>query len=59
MEAVGRIAQEVLVSSKQAVAQGDRLTSIAESLEEAVGGFKVDEAPAQLHVGKATKLLRR
>lgn len=44
MEAVGRIAQEVLVSSKQAVAQGDRLSSIAQALEEAVGGFKVDES---------------
>lgn len=43
MEAVGRIAQEVLVSSKQAVAQGDRLTSIAAALEQAVSGFKVDE----------------
>lgn len=44
MEAVGRIAQDVLVSSKQAVAQGDRLSSIAQSLEEAVGGFKVEES---------------
>ncbi len=47
MEAVGRIAQEVLVSSKQAVAQGDRLTSIATSLEEAVSGFRTDDSPSR------------
>jgi methyl-accepting chemotaxis protein len=57
MEAVGRIAQEVLVSSKQAVVQGDRLTTIAESLEQAVGGFKLDESP-QLAPAKPAKLLR-
>ncbi|MBI2391124.1 MAG: methyl-accepting chemotaxis protein [Deltaproteobacteria bacterium] len=57
MEAVGRIAHEVLVSSKQAVAQGDRLTSIAEALEEAVGGFKVDE-PSGRPARSSTKLLR-
>ncbi len=58
MEAVGRIAHEVLVSSKQAVAQGDRLTSIAESLELAVGGFKVDEVAAPLPSQRNPKLLR-
>jgi methyl-accepting chemotaxis protein len=57
MEAVGRIAQEVLVSSKQAVAQGDRLTSIAESLEQAVGGFKVEEVVAPLPSRRERKLL--
>lgn len=43
MEAVGRIAQDVLVASRQAVAQGDRLTEIAISLEDAVSGFRVDD----------------
>jgi len=42
MEAVGRIAQDLLVTSRQAVAQGDRLTVIATSLEGAVSGFRVD-----------------
>lgn len=58
MEAVGRIAQEVLVSSKQAVAQGDRLTTIAESLEQAVGGFKVEETARPLPSRRDPKLLR-
>jgi methyl-accepting chemotaxis protein len=44
MEAVGRIAQEVLVTSRQAVNQGDRLTTIATSLEEAVAGFRLEES---------------
>ncbi|MGZ3453498.1 MAG: methyl-accepting chemotaxis protein [Polyangiales bacterium] len=60
MEAVGRIAHEVLVSSKQAVAQGDRLTAIASTLEQAVSGFKVDgEASSRPSLpGKhSTKLL--
>jgi methyl-accepting chemotaxis protein len=57
MEAVGRIAQEVLVSSKQAVAQGDRLGAIAGALEEAVAGFRV-EGPVALPPTPATKLLR-
>ena len=57
MEAVGRIAQEVLVSSRQAVAQGDRLSSIAESLEQAVLGFKVDEVVAPLPSRRDRKLL--
>jgi methyl-accepting chemotaxis protein len=52
MEAVSRIAHEVLVSSKQAVAQGDRLTAIASTLEQAVAGFKVDEEPtSRRHLG--------
>ena len=54
---VGRIAQEVLVSSRQAVAQGDRLSSIAESLEQAVLGFKVDEVVAPLPSRRDRKLL--
>lgn len=58
MEAVGRIAQEVLVSSKQAVAQGDRLTAIAGALEEAVSGFKVDDAHGALPAPPTAKLLR-
>lgn len=58
MEAVGRIAQEVLVSSKQAVAQGDRLSSIAEALEEAVGGFKVEDQPPARLASRPQKLLR-
>lgn len=57
MEAVGRIAQEVLVSSKQAVAQGDRLSSIADSLEQAVGGFKVEEVALPLPSRRERKLL--
>jgi methyl-accepting chemotaxis protein len=49
MDAVGRIAQEVLVTSRQAVASGDRLTTIASDLERAIAGFKSDEhAPAML-----------
>ena len=44
MEAVGRIAQEVLITSRQAVAQGDRLTTVATTLEEAVAGFRLDDA---------------
>jgi methyl-accepting chemotaxis protein len=46
MEAVGRIAQEVLITSRQAVTQGDRLTEIATTLEQAVAGFRTDDAPA-------------
>jgi methyl-accepting chemotaxis protein len=60
MEAVSRIAHEVLVSSKQAVAQGDRLTTIASTLEQAVSGFKVEEEPTsrrQLGDKATTKLL--
>lgn len=59
MEAVGRIAQEVLVSSRQAVAQGDRLSSIAESLEQAVLGFKVDVVVEPLPSRRDRKLLSR
>lgn len=47
MDAIGRIAQDVLVSSKQAVAQADRLATIAHALEEVVGGFKTDGEPAR------------
>jgi methyl-accepting chemotaxis protein len=51
MEAVGRIAQDVLVASRQAVAQGERLTEIASSLEDAVSGFRVEgEAPTSRRI---------
>ncbi len=51
MEAVGRIAQDVLVASRQAVAQGERLTEIANSLEDAVSGFRTDgEAPTSRRI---------
>ena len=58
MEAVGRIAQEVLVTSRQAVAQGDRLTTIANTLEEAVAGFRLDGDDAG-HSGKSDRPLLR
>jgi methyl-accepting chemotaxis protein len=44
MDAVQRIAGEVLASSENAVRQGDRLQSLAEALSESVGGFKIDPA---------------
>jgi methyl-accepting chemotaxis protein len=49
MEAVGRIAQEVLHTSQNAVSQGERLTAIADRLEEAVAGLRVDEAGTDAH----------
>jgi methyl-accepting chemotaxis protein len=61
MEAVGRIAQDLLVTSRQAVAQGDRLTTIAASLEGAVSGFRVDgDSPKTrtIEVKKEPPLLR-
>jgi methyl-accepting chemotaxis protein len=42
MDAVQRIAGQVLGSSEQAVAQGNRLLSLADELAESVGGFKID-----------------
>ena len=59
MEAVGRIAQDVLVASRQAVAQGERLTEIATSLEDAVSGFRVEGEPPSRRIGgrESPKLL--
>ena len=42
MDAVQRIAVEVLDASENAVSQGDRLQKLAEALEHSVGGFKID-----------------
>ena len=48
MDAVQRIASEVLASSENAVAQGDHLQRLADALNESVGGFKIDPARAEL-----------
>jgi methyl-accepting chemotaxis protein len=42
MDAVQRIAADVVGSSESAVNQGERLQKLAEELEESVGGFKID-----------------
>jgi methyl-accepting chemotaxis protein len=42
MDAVQRITSNVVASSEQAVAQGDQLLTLANELEESVGGFKID-----------------
>ena len=42
MDVVQRIAQDVLGSSEEAVAQGDHLHRLAHGLEESVKGFKID-----------------
>jgi methyl-accepting chemotaxis protein len=42
MDAVQRIANQVLDASENAVSQGERLQQLAETLEESVGGFKID-----------------
>jgi methyl-accepting chemotaxis protein len=42
MDAVQKIAQEVLGSSEEAVVQGEQLHALAIKLEEAVRGFRVD-----------------
>jgi methyl-accepting chemotaxis protein len=43
MDAVQKIAHEVLGSSKEAVVQGDQLHALALRLEELVRGFRIDE----------------
>jgi len=57
MDVVQRIAQEVLASSEDAVLQGERLSELAQRLEESVQGFKVAQraldAPGSLPVGRA------
>ncbi len=42
MDAVQRITSNVVASSEQAVAQGDQLLTLANELEQSVGGFKID-----------------
>jgi methyl-accepting chemotaxis protein len=42
MDAVQRIANQVLDASENAVSQGERLQQLAEELEHSVGGFKID-----------------
>jgi methyl-accepting chemotaxis protein len=42
MDAVQRIANQVLGASENAVSQGERLQQLAEELEHSVGGFKID-----------------
>ena len=42
MDAVQRITTGVVASSEQAVAQGDQLLTLANELEQSVGGFKID-----------------
>jgi methyl-accepting chemotaxis protein len=44
MDAVQKIAQEVLGSSEEAVAQGEQLHALALKLEELVRGFRIDPA---------------
>lgn len=48
MDAVQRIADEVLASSENAVTQGDRLQKLADELEESVKGFQIDPERALL-----------
>ncbi len=43
MDAVQKIAQEVLASSEEAVVQGETLHTLAGALEESVRGFRLDE----------------
>ena len=42
MDAVQKIAQEVLGSSEEAVVQGEQLHALALKLEELVHGFRID-----------------
>ena len=42
MDAVQRIASNVLASSEQSVAEGDQLLTLAEQLEQSVRGFRID-----------------
>jgi methyl-accepting chemotaxis protein len=49
MDAVQKIAQEVLASSEEAVIQGENLHNLAHQLEQSVRGFKVDTQGGQLH----------
>jgi methyl-accepting chemotaxis protein len=44
MDAVQKIAAEVLASSEEAVVQGDTLHELAHGLEESVRGFRIDAA---------------
>lgn len=48
MDAVQRIAQEVLGSSEEAVVQGEHLHSLAGELEQSVKGFRVGDLPGNL-----------
>jgi methyl-accepting chemotaxis protein len=48
MDAVQRIATSVLASSESAVSQGEKLQSLADELEESVGGFRIDPDQAML-----------
>ncbi len=51
MDAVQRIATEVLAKSENAVEQGDRLHHLAEQLEQSVKGFRID--PERVERGEA------
>ncbi len=44
MDAVQRIAREVLTSSEEAVDQGEHLHRLADGLEQSVKGFRIDPA---------------
>src|SRR5207248_3770962 len=46
MDAVQKIAQEVLGSSEEAVVQGETLHALALKLEELVRGFRIEQAAA-------------
>jgi methyl-accepting chemotaxis protein len=46
MDAVQKIAQELLGSSKEAVVQGEELHALALRLEQLVRGFRIEGAPA-------------
>jgi methyl-accepting chemotaxis protein len=48
MDAVQRIATDVLASSESAVQQGDRLQELADELEQSVKGFRIDPERAAL-----------
>ncbi len=53
MDAVRKIAQEVLASSEEAVIQGEQLAGLSTELDRSVRGFQVDEGtPAQEPAGK-------
>ncbi len=49
MDVVQRIAQDVLGSSEEAVAQGEHLHRLAHGLEESVKGFRIDPLASESH----------
>jgi methyl-accepting chemotaxis protein len=60
MDAVQKIAQEVLGSSKEAVVQGEQLHALALRLEQLVRGFRIDdsaESPPRLMTPSVTAAL--